>query len=237
MKKLILLISALLVYASSLAQDPELLDRFWYVTKLNLSGNDFFPPEYDPDYGYHFLYIHYEGSGVGDFFLESCHAGAAGVTFDGEPNEFNVELPIVILLSDCFNNDYQTYENMYFGFYDDNAAEPFTYEITDEGNGALSMIVTASNGDKVYYGNDLLTNGDLSIADFHVYPNPVQDELFVNSKGNSIDGITVYSLTGQQLIYRTGQTNSIDVSSLSDGIYFLEIVSEGKKQVQKFVKN
>ena len=235
-RKITILLAALLIGTNTFAQDPELLDRFWYVIKINYFGDDIFPPAFDPQYGYHSLYMDYEGPGTGELFLESCHAGVAGLEFSGVPNEFNVELPLNVLQSDCFNSNYQTYENMYFGIYENNAADPFEYEITDEGNGALSMIVTAGNGNKIYYGNEILSAREFDLSSIVIYPNPVSDDLQISST-TPIEQLNVYSVSGQQLISKSGQINTIDVSSLSEGMYLLEITSEGKSQIQKFIKH
>jgi len=66
-----------------------------------------------------------------------------------------------------------------------------------------------------------------------VFPNPVQETLTVNGvKKDAV--INVYSMSGALLKTVTAQENStkVDVSSLQQGIYLLQI----GKQVVKFVK-
>jgi len=66
-----------------------------------------------------------------------------------------------------------------------------------------------------------------------VFPNPVQETLTVNGvKKDAV--INVYSMSGALLKTVTAQDNStkVDVSSLQQGIYLLQI----DKQVVKFIK-
>jgi len=53
-----------------------------------------------------------------------------------------------------------------------------------------------------------------------VFPNPTADLLNI-SADQKIISATVYSAAGQQLI--TGQSNQLDVSSLNNGLYFIQI--------------
>lgn len=67
-----------------------------------------------------------------------------------------------------------------------------------------------------------------------LYPNPAIELLNVASQA-AVDQISVYSLEGE-LITSKANTNSVDVSSLSNGMYFAKIVSGTQTSVQKFVK-
>ena len=70
-----------------------------------------------------------------------------------------------------------------------------------------------------------------------VYPNPVND--MVNIKANTaISSIEIYDIQGR-IIHKkiTNQkTESIDVSTYSNGIYFLKIKTEAGEKVEKIVK-
>ena len=64
------------------------------------------------------------------------------------------------------------------------------------------------------------------------YPNPVHHTLSV--KVDDVVSVTVYSLTGQQLLY--SENNSIDVSVLSEGMYLVCVLTENGKIIDKFIK-
>ncbi len=71
-------------------------------------------------------------------------------------------------------------------------------------------------------------------ADIAVYPNPMNDILYVN--GADVESVTVFNAVGQQLIF-VEKRNDIDVSSLSDGLYFVKVVyDKDNTLVKKVVK-
>lgn len=71
-------------------------------------------------------------------------------------------------------------------------------------------------------------------ADYKVYPNPVNDQLTVKSPVNGTSGINIMDVTGKNVIeFNTSEKEfSINVSELSQGMYFLRI----KNQKGNFVK-
>lgn len=80
----------------------------------------------------------------------------------------------------------------------------------------------------------------LSTPDFEnftveVYPNPVSDKIFIKSK-KPLQAVTVYNLLGKQFPITLSHDNSIDVSALSSGLYFLKIYSETSEQTFKILK-
>ena len=73
-----------------------------------------------------------------------------------------------------------------------------------------------------------------NVLDVEVYPNPVKDILIV--KGDDISNVTVFNSAGQQLVYVEDKVN-VDMSSLSEGIYFVKITDrKGNVVVKKIVK-
>ncbi|MDP1799844.1 MAG: T9SS type A sorting domain-containing protein [Bacteroidota bacterium] len=67
-----------------------------------------------------------------------------------------------------------------------------------------------------------------------VYPNPATEKLFV--EGVSEVKLKVTDLLGKVIIAES-ITNTIDVSALPTGIYFLSIISGTEQNVVKFIKN
>lgn len=73
---------------------------------------------------------------------------------------------------------------------------------------------------------------------FTVYPNPSSDIIHLHGVTSEINTTLIYSVAGQLMYTSTSNSETIDISNLSAGIYFLELLtSEGDKQIQKFVKN
>jgi hypothetical protein len=81
---------------------------------------------------------------------------------------------------------------------------------------------------------------DLSIKDnpnetFSVYPNPVQDFLYLNTD-KSIESVQVYDAIGHLIIDSFGDQN-LYVGDLQDGIYFLHTTINGMTTVNQFIKH
>jgi len=74
---------------------------------------------------------------------------------------------------------------------------------------------------------------DNNIISFKIYPNPTQNNLFIESQ-QQIESIAIYTLQGQ-LIKKSSKSN-IDVSQLDAGLYFVQVTIEGKTIIKKFIK-
>ncbi|MCX6184338.1 MAG: T9SS type A sorting domain-containing protein [Flavobacterium sp.] len=73
--------------------------------------------------------------------------------------------------------------------------------------------------------------------EFVLYPNPVNDILMIKSS-TIIHKISVYNTLGQLLISKNENSNefSVDLSSLSNGNYFIRLESNNKNELFKIVK-
>lgn len=74
-------------------------------------------------------------------------------------------------------------------------------------------------------------------SSFNIYPNPASDRLFIETE-NEINEVVVYDVYGriQQTMVNDQQSLSIDVSNLSNGVYFVKIKSENNEVVKRFIK-
>ena len=81
-----------------------------------------------------------------------------------------------------------------------------------------------------------LSMGDNAFElDVTIYPNPTDNYLFIEGNKNPIS-ISIYNLLGAEVITKSN-TNKIDVSELSNGVYIIKI-SDGVSQIdRKFIKN
>ncbi|HPL06946.1 MAG TPA: T9SS type A sorting domain-containing protein, partial [Bacteroidales bacterium] len=70
-----------------------------------------------------------------------------------------------------------------------------------------------------------------------IYPNPASDFIVVSGiENNSV--VKVFNVTGQQLYVRRADQNqlSIDLNGLNQGLYILQVESEGQVINSKFIK-
>jgi hypothetical protein len=113
-------------------------------------------------------------------------------------------------------------------------------EMYVEGEGNIANITVHHNAT---YPSNITLPGDnpiLSIeaetVQFEIYPNPATTELTI--QGAAFSTYTIYNVLGKECIQTTDLLNKqIDVSTLSAGMYILQLAtSDGKTVQQKFTK-
>jgi hypothetical protein len=72
-----------------------------------------------------------------------------------------------------------------------------------------------------------------------MYPNPSNDELFINSKSNDTKQIIIMNIAGQTVLQLNDNSKNIklDVSSLTQGIYFVRVIENNAVSTMKLIKN
>ena len=70
---------------------------------------------------------------------------------------------------------------------------------------------------------------------FNVYPNPVNDRLFIETT-EDIKEVIIYNIVGVPVYQGSNITNSIEVSNFSEGIYFVRITTDKGEATKKFIK-
>ena len=68
-----------------------------------------------------------------------------------------------------------------------------------------------------------------------IYPNPAIHVLNIAVEGQTIDEVTIYTLTGQKVYVIKSEGENIDVSTLQSGMYIVEVTVEGRKVRRKLV--
>ncbi len=84
---------------------------------------------------------------------------------------------------------------------------------------------------------DLLSvNQNSAIAGLKVYPNPVSSgTLFIKSASNDQKSIAIYDILGKQVMNTVLVNDSVNVSTLTSGIYVVKITESGKTETRKLV--
>ena len=71
---------------------------------------------------------------------------------------------------------------------------------------------------------------------FSIYPNPAQKEFTISSRnGEIIKAVNIYNQIGQKVLHKNQVTNTIDVSMLRQGVYFVEIINIDSKTRMKLI--
>ncbi len=69
-----------------------------------------------------------------------------------------------------------------------------------------------------------------------LYPNPATDKIYISSK-RPLSVLALYDVYGKLILKKEYNANSIDVSQLNSGVYFLEVSSNSEKVVKKVIIN
>lgn len=82
-----------------------------------------------------------------------------------------------------------------------------------------------------------LSNDSFNFSHLNFFPNPVKNSLTI-SNTSTIDEVEITSILGQKMIVKSVNDlqTEIDLSELSNGIYFVKITSEGQEKTVKIVK-
>jgi beta-glucanase (GH16 family) len=122
----------------------------------------------------------------------------------------------------------------------------FTHTITGQTNGttinyavkfayANGMSVTRYISYVVGSNCTMSQNDFMDFSDFY-FTNPVHNYISIQSTSD-IDKVEMYSLIGAKVISQTTNTNEIEVSNLSKGVYLMVVYSGNKKGSKKVIIN
>ncbi len=124
-------------------------------------------------------------------------------------------------------------------------------------NGTAYIIGSPSEGTIEFYVKSVLGEdeseasekctviiGDVAVEEitpsFNVYPNPVENNLYIETELN-VKEVSIYDIYGRQTtvysLQSTDFVNAIDVADLGTGIYFVSIKTDKGNIVRRFVKD
>lgn len=87
-------------------------------------------------------------------------------------------------------------------------------------------------------GNGILSSPEEDLLEWSVYPNPSASGIFkINRNVSTEMEISVMDVQCKNLFKQRTNTNEINLSNLSDGVYFLRIQSGNQVKVHKLIKN
>jgi hypothetical protein len=121
---------------------------------------------------------------------------------------------------------------------DDNTTYTYTDPNTITGNNFYRIKEVDAAGNAVYSPvKTVYIKGPSTTT--RVFPNPVRNRLYLAGDGNAIRSVIVTGADGKEMARYNGPVagNSIDMSSLPDGLYFVTIgYTSGSKQTASIVK-
>jgi hypothetical protein len=124
------------------------------------------------------------------------------------------------------NGNYTIYNTTIYNYGTDKYYD-INLEFTTSVNGEIYAVLLAGQN---------LTNVPFVKANPTIYPNPASSILNIQTEQSILD-LKIVDIAGRATAVRTTANNSVDVSDLSNGIYFIEIRTNEGLFKEKFIKN
>jgi hypothetical protein len=105
----------------------------------------------------------------------------------------------------------------------------FSYEISNY-NGETDTGIQQIN----VVDNNALSLNEYLNNDFTLYPNPAKDKLSIKID-SEINLIEIYTLLGKKVLQSKAQ-QEIDISQLSNAVYFIKVYTQEGAGIKKFIK-
>ncbi|MCH7783967.1 MAG: T9SS type A sorting domain-containing protein [Bacteroidetes bacterium] len=229
MRRPLLLFLAFLFSLQSVAQNPELF-KTWYLYEIEFDLGDplsisNITPSISPILSIN-TSLDFTGFGA-------CNDFSGNFTYELDSNgyEFLTAGNYSNTTLKCINQEHINFEVNYFLYF--SSGLPLFLQV---GQTFLSLEVAPGFLLK-FQDTPILSISENTKQPVYFYPNPVSNTLFISSENTLIENITVYSVLGEKVMELTAkEINSIDVSSLSEGLYLLEINTPEGRNIQKFIK-
>lgn len=230
MKKITLTLIGLLFTLSSFAQDPEIIGT-WYLKAfmVDTAPNIYITSSDAPQNPTLIINLDYSFEGIG-----ACNTFTGNFVYSAGEDAYYHENFVVTNL-ECETNDYNSFEDLYFSYFDDSIDEYLTMYISISGE-LIAQVSSTPGFGMVFQDTPFLGINDLDLVELSISPNPTTNTLFITSENLEIKQLSVFNISGQKVMEIKEATSEIDVSPLQSGIYFLEINSEEGIAIKKFVK-
>lgn len=240
--KIIILISFLILSTHIKAQDPEIFDTTWYLYAS--SGETEVDPPIEADPCETPLSIYFEQNNT--FHGRAvCSEFTGNWDYDPVDNVFFLSNFNNIIVNPCDNScSYDPTTGPSFPLFlflldrYSNNQEALWIDISQI-NDIRHMRISEPSWTWLLFGDmPLLSSPDITKRVFSVYPNPTSSVLLFSSNSNiPIKRLTVYSNLGKIILKENiFSSNSLDISTLKSGLYFVEIISDTGKEIHKIVK-
>lgn len=217
------------------SQDSRLFENIWDLDNLIINETNYSNLRNDNN---ELISLYFQELPSGESFSTYvCNTKECSLNFDSVNSSFTT-FACGTTLDGCENFGDINVELMYFNFYGYNSA--YTYSIVEDNlNTSRILTITAGNGDKAIYSQNVLYNKEFSKVLFSVNPNPIKDKLVIHSNKNLKNfNVQIFDLNGKLIQFNSFQNpEPINVTNLKSGFYFVVIEDGlGKVGIQKFIK-
>jgi len=237
MKKLLFVLLINLLSFQGYAQDPNIYQT-WYLMYAEVDLGDPYlivedvNPPISPSLT---ISENLDFTGFG-----ACNSFSGDFMYENDPNYGDILTAQNFSQTNnsCEFQQHTTFENNYFYYFNTEGLPLIVSYWEDVNNGVSYLDLEMGPGFLYHFQNTpLLSINNNDIVSAVIYPNPVSNTLFVSSENNTVQSVSIYSVLGTKVKnISASSVNSINVSNLSKGIYFIEIYSTEGKIVKKFIK-
>ncbi len=232
MKKTLLIVFISFFSFQGFAQDPDLYQTWYYLYQEGDLGapGDFVWDIEPPITPYVTISESLEFNGFG-----ACNSFSGEFIYTSDSSgEYLNPINYTRTYETCDFEEHIDFETFFLSFFASEGERNFSILETPSDQ---YLSFNTNTGFIVHFRNSpSLSNPDNNLYNLVLYPNPVSNKLFISSENTVIEKISVYSLTGKKVFESKHEANSIDVSELSKGMYFIEISSTKGKSLKKFIK-
>lgn len=161
-------------------------------------------------------------------------------------HNYRVDIEDEQILHYTFNNIDLAYEDA-----DDEGSQGYiAYKIKPKSNLEVGDVISSPADIFFDFNPPIRTNEatttiveNLSVEDYllnediKVYPNPTKGVIYIETSGSmKVENMTLFSLNGKRVLQKSA-VKELDLSTLSEGVYFLKITDKaGKQAVKKIIK-
>lgn len=223
---LLLFFSSWLGIGQQLESEPA-----WYLESIEVDGNLIPVPvnseNLEIEIRFFFDYDIFVFESASCYFMKGNYFESANeVTFDILFEDGN---------TNCSLNENSDYSQLYNSLFENNIT--YTFMISSGSEGRM-LEINHPNGNKINYRSTPLGIEDVANPEINLIPNPAVDFIEIRGAKSQVSELTVFNQMGQRVKAPfDSRSQRIDLSHLATGLYFIEISSEGKKQIQKLIKN
>ncbi len=233
MKKITSVVFGILIGFQAFGQnpDPELF-KTWNLYKMEIEfGGTLVIADIDPPISPHLtIYqdLSFEGYGACNSFSGNYEYNASEdklrpINYSATSNNCETQ----------FLNDFEFYYFEFFSIEDDYSYMFYT-DVTD--NSRHMYYTNNPFGMVLDFVAEPLSITESELINISIYPNPVNNQLFLKLNNSRIEKATIFSISGKKIREYFSTNSGIDVNELDKGMYFLEIITSEGRRVEKFIK-
>lgn len=240
MKKLFVALCLFLGFWNTQAQDPILFEFDWYLSVVRVDGTISTAPS-NSEVEFVDLFLG-ELASPHDMLTNVCNVLVADAEYP-EPGQV-IFTNMAQTLIDCSIGSNSAFEGVYFDFFFSAFGEVLDYSvgIIDAPSDSASdgdlywLAFFKDDGDFAEYFSKPLSTEEFQLSELFVYPNPAIEVLNVFNPREESLLANIYASDGRLLGSQTLLIDQLNISDLSSGVYFLELIGEQGRTVKRFVK-